>query len=103
RQDRRRGPIEIDPGLRAIVRAPVRPHAADEEVQDAAEILVERITAEATPQIPVQRDGVDELLQVAALSAHRAGDALARVIEDVVAKVIRFPVDDEIPAVVLED
>ena len=85
------------------VMPPVRAHGAHEQVIDATEMLTVGIARQAMTQEAVQRQRVQQVLQVIAVFAHGRGESVVRISFRRPAKMIRFPVDKVIAPLMHEN
>jgi len=77
--------------------------AAQVNIYGAAEMLFVRVSGEMQPQVAVQCQGVEVVLQDVGMLCHGADHAGMTVVAAAEAEVIGFPVDDVVAAVVLKD
>jgi hypothetical protein len=68
--------------------------AAEEDVENAAEMFVIFITADAAAQIQICRDGVKMILEKIGVLQHAGPDPLRVVVVWLVAEPVRFPIDN---------
>ncbi len=82
---------------------PARADAAYEEVVHAPEMAPVVVVGEPLPEVAVQGDAVEQVLQMVAMLGHRRRQRLLLVVGRGVTEMVRFPVEDVVAVGMAED